>query len=238
MLNSLQNWPGSAAGHGEVCQRESGRLLIELTKPAEDLRELIVSDAPAWRTWLDTHHADSGGVWLVLTKKGAVTPTRLTYDQAVEEALAHGWIDGQGQRRDDASYRVRFTPRRRRSPWSKRNTVIAERLMDEGRMHAAGITEIERAKSDGRWHAAYHGPTSIEVPDDLSAALNAEPAAKSMFAILSAANRYAVLYRIQEAKRPETRARRIERFVAMLARGETVYAQRKTLSDQSPDIAG
>jgi uncharacterized protein YdeI (YjbR/CyaY-like superfamily) len=201
-----------------------------VTERAEDLLELVVSDAPAWRSWLGTHHADSRGVWLVLSRKGTVTPTRLTYDQAVEEALAHGWIDGQGRGRDDATYRVRFTPRRRQSPWSKRNTVIAERLKDEGRMHAAGIAEVDRAKSDGRWQAAYHGSTSIEVPDDLAAALNAVPAAESMFAILSAANRYAVLYRIQEAKRPETRARRIEQFVAMLARGETIYGQRKSLS--------
>ena len=169
-------------------------------------------------------------MWLVLSKQGTITPTRLTYDQALEEALSHGWIDGQAQRRDDATYRQRFTPRRRRSAWSKRNTVIAERLLDEGRMHADGIAEIERAKADGRWQAAYLGPAAIEVPDDLAAALNAEPAAKAMFAILSAPNRYAVLYRIQDAKRPETRVRRIERFVAMLARGETVYAQRRTLS--------
>jgi uncharacterized protein YdeI (YjbR/CyaY-like superfamily) len=200
-----------------------------VSRRAEDLPELVVSDAPAWRSWLGEHHADSRGVWLVLSRKGTITPTRLTYDQALEEALAHGWIDGQGRGRDDATYRVRFTPRRRQSPWSKRNTVIAERLKDEGRMHTAGIAEIERAKSDGRWQAAYHASTSIEVPDDLTAALDAEPAAKSMFAVLSAANRYAVLYRIQEAKRPETRARRIEQFVTMLARGETVYPQRKTL---------
>jgi uncharacterized protein YdeI (YjbR/CyaY-like superfamily) len=200
-----------------------------VTKRAEELPELIVSDARAWREGLRRNHADSPGVWLVLSKKGTITPTRLTYDQALEEALSHGWIDGQGQRRNDETYCQRFTPRRRRSAWSKRNTVIAERLMDEGRMHTAGLVEIERAKSDGRWQAAYHGSTSIEVPDDLAAALDAEPAAKAMFAILSASNRYAVLYRIQAAKRPDTRARRIEHFVAMLARGETIYAQRKVL---------
>jgi uncharacterized protein YdeI (YjbR/CyaY-like superfamily) len=201
-----------------------------VTKQAEELPELIVSDASAWRNWLVEHHPESRGVRLVLSKKGAITPTRLTYAQAVEEALSHGWIDGQGQSRDDATYLVRFTPRRRRSPWSKRNTVIAERLMDEGRMHTAGIAEVERAKSDGRWQAAYLGSAAIEVPDDLAAALDAEPAAKAMFAVLSAPNRYAVLYRIHDAKRPETRVRRIEHFVAQLARGETVYGQRKTLS--------
>jgi len=197
---------------------------------SQELPELIVGDAPAWRRWLGRHHAGSQGVWLVLRKRGTTTPTQLTYDQALEEALSHGWIDGQAQGRDDGTYRVRFTPRRKRSAWSKRNTVIAERLIDEGRMHAAGLAEIERARSDGRWQAAYHGSATIEVPGDLAAALDAEPAAKAMFASLSAANRYSVLYRIQDAKRPETRARRIERFVAMLSRGETIYAQRKTLS--------
>ena len=197
---------------------------------SEDLPELIVRDAVAWRKWLGSHHENSRGVWLVVSKKGTITPTRLTYDQALEEALSHGWIDGQAQRRDDRSYRLRFTPRRSRSAWSKRNTVIADRLISEGRMHPAGVAEIERAKSDGRWQAAYHGQATIEVPDDLTAALNTQPAAKAMFQILSSPNRYAVLYRIQDAKRPETRARRIEQFVAMLARGETIYAQRKVLS--------
>jgi len=197
---------------------------------SEELPELTVSDASAWRTWLSEHHARSPGVWLVLSKRGTTTPTQLTYDQALEEALSHGWIDGLTQRRDDMTYRMRFTPRRRRSAWSQRNTVIAERLMEEGRMHASGMAEIERARSDGRWQAAYPGSATIEVPDDLAAALDAEPAAKAMFAVLSAPNRYAVLYRVQQARRPETRARRIERFVAMLARGETIYAQRTTLS--------
>jgi uncharacterized protein YdeI (YjbR/CyaY-like superfamily) len=200
---------------------------VPAVKRSEDLDELIVSDASAWRKWLGRHHGKSRGIWLVLSKRGMVTPTRLTYDQALEEALSHGWIDGQALRRDDTSYRQRFTPRRARSAWSKRNTVIADRLTAEGRMHAAGTAEIERAKSDGRWQAAYHGPGTIKVPDDLAAALSAEPAAKAMFQTLSAQNRYAVLYRIQGAKRPETRARRIKRFVEMLARGETVYPQRK-----------
>ncbi|TMD03718.1 MAG: hypothetical protein E6J02_13565 [Chloroflexi bacterium] len=202
-----------------------------MTRQAEEPPELIVADVSAWRKWLGGHHAEPEGVWLVLSKKGAVKPTRLTYDQALEEALAHGWIDGQAKPRDDASYRQRFTPRRKRSAWSKRNTVIAGRLIDEGRMHAAGFAEIERAKADGRWDGAYDGSAGMDVPDDLAAALDAEPAAKAMFAILSATNRYAVLYRIHDAKRPETRLRRIEHFVMMLARGETVYPQRKNLSN-------
>jgi uncharacterized protein YdeI (YjbR/CyaY-like superfamily) len=197
-----------------------------MTTRAEPLPELIVGDAAAWRRWLGSHHADSAGVRLVLSKKGTTEPTRLTYDQAVEEALCHGWIDGQGNRRDDATFLVRFTPRRRRSVWSKRNTETVERLSAEGRMHAAGLAEVERAKSDGRWEVAYKGSQEIEMPDDLSAALEANPAAKAMFDNLSRLNRYAVLYRTQTAKRPETRARRIEQFVSMLERGETVYPQK------------
>jgi uncharacterized protein YdeI (YjbR/CyaY-like superfamily) len=194
--------------------------------PAAEQPELVVRDAPAWRKWLGSHHAKSQGVWLVLARKGTTKPTKLTYQDALVEALAHGWIDGQAGKRDDTTYMQRFTPRRKQSRWSKRNTLIAERLVKDGRMHAAGAAEVERAKSDGRWAAAYEGPSKIEVPDDLAAALDAQPAAKEMFATLSALNRYAVLYRIQDAKRPETRARRIDQFVAMLARGETLYAQR------------
>src|SRR3954454_3185301 len=124
--------------------------------------ELIVPDASAWRVWLGAHHEDQGGVWLVLAKKGTIEPTSLGYDQALEEALCHGWIDGQVRRRDDATYRQRFTPRRRRSAWSQRNVAHAERLLAEGRMHPAGAAEVERAQADGRWQAAYAGPASIE----------------------------------------------------------------------------
>lgn len=192
--------------------------------------ELLVRDKAAWRKWLGANHAKSEGVRLVLAKKGTTKPTRLSYAEAVEEALAHGWIDGQAKRRDEASWTQRFTPRRKRSVWSKRNTIIAERLISEKRMHSAGLAEVDRARSDGRWNVAYDGPATIEVPDDLAAALDAEPTAKAMFAILSSINRYAILYRIQGAKRPETRARRIDQFVSMLARGETVYPQRQKLS--------
>ena len=193
--------------------------------------ELIVVDAAAWRAWLGEHHESPAGVWLVLAKKGTTQPTSLSYDQALEEALCHGWIDGQSQRRDEITYRQRFTPRRARSPWSARNVGIVTRLAIEGRMHPAGVAEVERAKNDGRWDAAYAGPASIEMPADLAAALTAEPKAQAMFAILTSQNRYAVLYRIDSAKRPDTRARRIQQFVAMLARGETVYPQKRTLGD-------
>jgi uncharacterized protein YdeI (YjbR/CyaY-like superfamily) len=193
--------------------------------------ELTVADAVAWREWLGEHHDTSAGVWLVLAKQGTTQPTSLAYDQAVEEALCHGWIDGQARRRDDATYRQRFTPRRARSPWSKRNVGIVERLEREGRMRPAGVAEVERAKADGRWDAAYAGQASMDVPDDLAAALAAQPEAQAMFDILTRQNRYAVLYRIESAKRPDTRARRIESFVAMLARGETVYPQKRKLAD-------
>jgi uncharacterized protein YdeI (YjbR/CyaY-like superfamily) len=198
--------------------------------PSDEVPELIVPDASAWRDWLAGHHAEPRGVWLVLSRKATTTPTRLSYGEALEEALSYGWIDSQARPRDEATYRQRFTPRRRRSPWSKRNTLIAERLIGEGRMQPAGMAEIERARADGRWQAAYPGSAAIEVPGDLAAALDAEPAAKAAFALLSSANRYAVLYRVQQAKRPETRLRRIEQFVAMLGRGETVHAQRRPLS--------
>ncbi len=192
---------------------------------AVELPELIVRDAAAWRVFLGKHHADPAGVWLVLAKKGTEEPTSLTYDQALEEALCHGWIDGQARRRDETTYRQRFTPRRRRSSWSKRNTGHAERLLAEGRMHPAGVAEVERAKADGRWDAAYAGPAEIEVPPDLAEALAAEPKAQAMFERLTSQNRYAVLYRIATAKRADTRARRIEEFVAMLGRGETIHPQ-------------
>jgi uncharacterized protein YdeI (YjbR/CyaY-like superfamily) len=194
---------------------------------AAELPELIVRDAAAWRVWLGEPHPEPGGVWLVLAKKGTEEPTSLTYDEALEEALCHGWIDGQVRRRDEATYRQRFTPRRRRSSWSERNTGIAERLLTEGRMHPAGAAEMMRAKADGRWAAAYPGQASIEVPLDLAAALAAAPKAQAMFEALDSRNRYAVLHRISSAKRADTRARRIEQFVTMLARGETVYPQKR-----------
>lgn len=186
---------------------------------------LIVSDAPAFRDWLDANKDSSGGVWLVLAKKHTTDPTSLTYAQALEEALCQGWIDGQKQSRDAATFMQRFTPRRRASRWSQRNVGIAEELIADGRMLASGLVEIERAKADGRWAAAYSGSATAAVPADLAAALEANPAAGSAFSSLNGANRYAVLYRIETAKRAETRARWIERLVEMLAGGETIHPQ-------------
>lgn len=190
-----------------------------------ELPELTVADAPAWRGWLAGHHDDPAGVWLVLAKKGTTAPTSLTHDQALELALCHGWIDGQVRRRDAHTFKQRFTPRRARSAWSQRNVAIVERLTADGQMHPAGLAQVERAKADGRWAAAYAGAASIEVPADLVQALAADADAAAMFEQLNAQNRYAVLYRIETAKRAETRARRIEQYVAMLSRGETIHPQ-------------
>jgi uncharacterized protein YdeI (YjbR/CyaY-like superfamily) len=196
---------------------------------ADEAIELTVADHAAWRAWLVEHHNSPAGVWLSLAKKGTTEPTSLRYNDALEEALCFGWIDGVIQRVDESTYRQRFTPRRARSKWSQRNVTKVEQLTAEGRMHPSGIAEVERAKGDGRWQAAYAGQADLEVPDDLAAALAAEPRARGMFDILTRQNRYAVLYRIADAKRAETRSRRIKQFVAMLARGETVYPQKRTM---------
>ncbi|MBD7919825.1 YdeI/OmpD-associated family protein [Cellulomonas sp. Sa3CUA2] len=193
---------------------------------ADNLPELLLPDASAWRAWLTEHHARPTGVWLVLHKKGGDVTT-LTYVQAVEEALCFGWIDGQGRRRDEHSSFQRMTPRRPRSAWSAVNVERAERLEREGRMHDAGRAQVAAARTDGRWEAAYRGPATIEVPDDLTAALDAVPAARAWFDALTSANRFAVLLRIGQAKRPETRERRIAGFVADLAEGRTPYPQKR-----------
>ena len=188
--------------------------------------ELLVADATQWRAWLASNHATSTGVRLVLARKGVAEPTRLTVADAVPEALCYGWIDGHLTRRDDATYCVRFTPRRARSTWSRRNVETAERLIAEGRMQPAGLAEIERAKADGRWQRAYGGSASLEVPDDLREALAASPSAQKMWDVLTRTNKFAVVYRVQDAKRAETRARRIQQYVEMLARGDTPYPQK------------
>jgi uncharacterized protein YdeI (YjbR/CyaY-like superfamily) len=190
-----------------------------------DAPTLIVSDAAAFRDWLDANTDSSGAVWLVLAKKNTTDPTSLSYAQALEEALCQGWIDGQKRSRDATTFTQRFTPRRRTSRWSKRNVDLAEGLIADGRMLPSGLVEIERAKADGRWAAAYSGQNAATVPADLAAALAANAAAGSAFSSLNGANRYSVLYRIETAKRAETRARRIDQFVEMLARGETIDPQ-------------
>jgi uncharacterized protein YdeI (YjbR/CyaY-like superfamily) len=195
--------------------------------PPTGAPELLVPDLAAWRAWLAGHAETSDGVWLVLAKKGTTRPTSLTYDEALEEALCYGWVDGQIAGGDEGTFRRRFTPRRPRSVWSKRNIGIVERLVAEGRMGPGGLAAVGRAQADGTWDAAYAGAATIETPDDLQAALRANPAASQMFAQLDGTNRYAVLYRITTARRSDIRARRIERLVDMLAQGRTIHPTRK-----------
>ena len=186
---------------------------------AVELPELIVPDAAAWRRWLGRRHDREPGVWLVLAKKGTEEPTRLAYDEALEEALCHGWIDGMVRRRDEHTYRQRFTPRRPRSALVEPQRRH-RRAPHRGRPDVpGGEAAIASARADGRWEAAYAGPATIEVPDDLAAALARRPDARAAFEQLTSQNRYAILYRVAGAKRPDTRAKRIEQFVAMLREG-------------------
>jgi uncharacterized protein YdeI (YjbR/CyaY-like superfamily) len=192
-----------------------------VTEPAE----LLVQDAEAWHDWLDSHHAQHPGVSLVLQKKGGHT-TALTYAQALDEALCFGWIDGQIARRDDGSYRQRFTPRRPNSPWSQRNVEHVARLTQAGRMQPAGIAAVDAAKANGRWQAAYRGQADMQIPPDLAQALVANPTAAATFEQLDAANRYAIVYRLDAVKRPTTRDRKLSEYVDMLARGESLHPRK------------
>ena len=193
---------------------------------AVELEELIVKDAAEWRSWLEKNGADSPGVWLVLHKKGG-NVTELDYAAALDEALCFGWIDGQGRRRDDESVYQRMTRRGPKSPWSKRNVGHIARLETEGKMAPAGWAAVDSAKADGRWEAAYVGQADAEVPEDLAAAIAAVPEAQAMFDVLTAVNRYSLIYRTNSVKKAETRAKKIAGFVEMLARQETPYPQKK-----------
>ncbi len=192
-----------------------------------ELDELIVAGAAELRTWLSDNHATSPGVWLALTKKGGAVTT-LTWQEAVDEALCFGWIDGQARRRDREASWVRFTPRRPRSSWSQRNVANVARLEDAGRMLPAGRAAVDAAKADGRWAAAYAPPSEAEVPADLLVAIAANPAAQAMFDVLTTTNRFALIYRVNAVKRAQTRERKIREYVAMLARHETIHPQKAT----------
>jgi uncharacterized protein YdeI (YjbR/CyaY-like superfamily) len=176
----------------------------------------------AWAAWLGDNHAEAGGVWLRLERK-ASGPVPLTHADALEVAIAHGWIDGTRKRLDERHWLQRFTPRRARSKWSKVNRATALELIERGEMTPAGLAEVERAKADGRWDTAYAGQRTATVPDDLERGLDQNPAARERFAALDSRNRYSILYRIGDAKKPETRARRIAKFVAMLNAGQTIH---------------
>ncbi|KNC19356.1 hypothetical protein AC792_07215 [Arthrobacter sp. RIT-PI-e] len=200
-----------------------------------ELPELLLPDADAWRHWLEGNHAVSPGVWLVEHKKGGAV-TALTYAQALDEALCFGWIDGQAKPRDAASYLQRFTPRGPRSMWSIRNRTHVDRLRAEGRMREAGEQAVAAAQADGRWERAYAGQATAEVPADLLAAIEADRVASDMFRTLSSQNRYAMIFRLGQLRTPAARERNIAKFVAMLARGETLHPQGpgRTRSTRSP----
>ncbi|MGH2485547.1 MAG: YdeI/OmpD-associated family protein [Ktedonobacterales bacterium] len=175
-----------------------------------------------WEAWLDEHHTDTTGLWLKIAKRATGTPS-VTYAEALESALCYGWIDGQKAAFDDAHWLQKFTPRRARSGWSRVNREKAMALIAAGKMRPAGLREVERAQADGRWEAAYESQRAITVPEDLQTALDAQPVAKAFFATLDSTNRYAVLYRIHTAKKPETRAARIQTFVEMLAQHRKIH---------------
>ena len=183
-------------------------------------------DAGAFAAWLEKNHASSTGLWLKLAKKGAGVPS-VSYADAVDVALAWGWIDGQKQSLDARFWLQRFCPRRKSSLWSKINCEKATKLIADGKMRPSGLREIERAKADGRWDAAYDSPSRAKVPDELAAALAGNARAARSFSTIDATNRYAILWRVQTAKRPETRARRVAELVAMLARGELLHPPRR-----------
>jgi uncharacterized protein YdeI (YjbR/CyaY-like superfamily) len=179
-------------------------------------------DRAAWAAWLDEHHATERGVWLRLAKARSRTES-VTQAEAVDVALCYGWIDGQARSEDADFWRQKFTPRGKRSVWSKRNRERVQRLVADGEMRAPGLAAVEAAKLDGRWDRAYDSPGTATVPPDLHIALDAHPRAKAFFDTLTGSNRYAILHRIQTAVKPATRARRIARFIEMLERHETVY---------------
>ncbi len=180
------------------------------------------ASAVAWEQWLLDNHAGCAGVWIKLAKRSAAIES-VRYPDVLEIARCFGWIDGRREALDERHFLQRFTPRRPRGRWSRINRDTAERLIAEGRMRAAGLAEVERAKLDGRWDAAYEGQRASTVPDDLQHELDQRPKAKAFFAGLSSQNRYAIVYRLGEAKRPETRARRLATFVAMLEAGQTIH---------------
>jgi uncharacterized protein YdeI (YjbR/CyaY-like superfamily) len=188
--------------------------------PRDNLPILQFADRTAWNRWLDEHHAAGAGVWLKIAKKSSGIPT-VTHAEALEEALCYGWIDGQRAPLDETFFLQRFTPRRPRSKWSQVNRDKATALIEQGRMQPAGLAQVEAAKQDGRWEAAYAPQSSQAIPEDFQRALEQNPAAYEFFKTLRGARRYSFLYRIQDAKRPETRARRISEFVTMLAEGRT-----------------
>ncbi len=193
-----------------------------MSESIKDEPVLFFESPEAWDEWLADHHADSTGVRVKIAKKGSGLES-VAYPEVLDIAISYGWIDGVRNALDDDHFLQRFCPRGPRSKWSKINRDKATRMIESGQMKPAGMREVEAARADGRWEAAYDSHSTATVPDDLQDALDANPKAREFFATLNSQNRFAVLYRIQDAKKPETRARRIAKFVDMLARGETLH---------------
>ena len=196
--------------------------LMRVVTPAPDYPIVHFDDRAAFRKWLSAHHDSSPGLWLQIAKAGSPRPS-VTYAEALDVALCFGWIDGQKKSHDAHAFLQKFTPRQKKSGWSKRNREHVERLTAAGEMHAAGLAAVTAAKADGRWDRAYDSASTSTMPDDLQAALDATPKARAFFEKLNSANRYAILDRVQTAVKPETRARRIADFIAMLERGEMLH---------------
>jgi uncharacterized protein YdeI (YjbR/CyaY-like superfamily) len=211
--------------HPPAEQRRIGGNIEAIRQPMTDTKVLVkrrFATAAAWHNWLEKHHAGSRGLWLEFAKKENERPS-ITHAQALETSLCFGWIDGQTKSSADGWWCQRFTPRGPRSKWSQVNCAAVERLRAQGRLTAAGLEQMEAAKSDGRWSAAYAPQSTIIVPDDLKAALAASPIARNFFESLDSKNRYAILYRLHNAKKPETRERRLLKFVQMLKAGDTLH---------------
>jgi len=206
--------------HGAVIAKQPAAMKAVKVAPPT----LAFETAAEFEAWVAEHRRDPVGLWLRIAKKGSGIPS-VSYDEALKVALCYGWIDGQKGKGDEATWLQRFCPRRPRSVWSKRNVGYVAELIDAGLMQPEGLAEVERAKADARWDKAYEGSATATVSDDLRSALDAVPAAAAVFAGLNSTNRYAILYRVQDAKREETRARRIAQFVEMLADGRTPYPQ-------------
>jgi uncharacterized protein YdeI (YjbR/CyaY-like superfamily) len=190
--------------------------------PVAELPVKSFASQEEWESWLDANHTSAKGVWVKIAKKATGIPT-VTHAEALESALCHGWIDGQRRALDDRFFLQKFTPRGPRSSWSRVNRDKALALIAEGRMRPAGLAEVERAQADGRWDTAYEPQSTAAVPADLQRELDANPRARSFFATLDSRNRYAILYRLQDAKKPDTRERRLAQYVAMLAEHRKLY---------------
>jgi uncharacterized protein YdeI (YjbR/CyaY-like superfamily) len=189
---------------------------------AEDLPTVGFATPEEFEAWLEENHAGSEGIWLKIAKKDSGVPS-VTYAEALRSCLCFGWIDSQKKGFDERFFLQRFTPRRPRGRWSRINREAAEELIEAGDMRPAGLAEVEQAKADGRWESAYEGQRTAKVPPDLQRELDSNPAAAEFFAGLDSANRYAIVYRLEDAKKPETRERRLRKFVAMLERGEKIH---------------